>query len=466
MKSLSIILCFALPFTASAQTSGIDPDLAHLYFSEVRHLGQIDGGRLWGRHVDGPMFFVDPETRQVVANMRDSAGIFHEQNGVWVGTLSLDQSPANTALVWAGRRWSMVMWPVSDSRYARGRLLMHESFHRIQNDLGLPPSDRANNQFGTAEGRIWTRLEWRALVEALVRSGEERRQALTDAMTYRARRELLSPTAADDERALELNEGLAEYTGYALSGLPHSALYDRIAVNLAQSEQQDNFARAFPYVSGPAYALLLDATGQPWRNRLNARSNVAEMAARAYGINKIDPANADSRSARYSPARMIADERARETRRVAIEARLRAKFVDGPTVTLIPGSKFNYSFDPNGATPLENVGTVFETSRVTDEWGTLDVSSGGVLMRRGAWSITAVVVSAPAGDAPPMKGDGWEIHLAPGWSIQRGTRVGDWVVRRIGNHLTGQLPQRHRKHREGRTFKVNRVTTAQFYWRF
>src|SRR5258706_5403563 len=286
MKARSIIIGFAIPFAASPQTRGIDLDQARLYFSEVRHFGEIDGGKLWGRHVDGPMFFVDPQSRLVVANVRDSTGLLHEQNGVWVGTLPLDQSPANTSIIWAGRRWSMVMWPVSDSRYARGRLLMHESFHRIQDDLGLPASDRANNHFGTAEGRIWTRLEWRALVEALLRSGEERRQALTDAMTFRARRESLSSTAADDERALELNEGLAEYTGYALSGLPHAALYDRIAINLAQSEQQDNFARAFAYVSGPAYALLLDATGQPWRKRLNARNAIAEMAEKAYGINK------------------------------------------------------------------------------------------------------------------------------------------------------------------------------------
>lgn len=430
MNSRSLAVVVAFPFATSAQSQSIDLAQARQYFGEVRHLGELDGGRLWGRHVDGPMFFVDPQTRQVVANMRDSAGLFREQNGVWVGTLSMDQNPSNTALVWAGRRWSMVMWPVSDSRYARGRLLMHESYHRIQDDLGLNAIDRANNQFGTAEGRIWTRLEWRALVEALLRSGEERRQALTDAMVFRARREKLSPTAADDERVLELNEGLAEYTGYALSGLPHPALYDRVAVNLANSEQQDNFARAFPYVSGPAYALLLDATGQPWRKKLNARGDIAQLAARAYGIANVDATTADSRSARYSPARMIADERARETRRVETEKRLRAKFVDGPTVTIIPGSKFNYSFDPNGATPLENAGTVFETSRVTDEWGTLDVTSGGVLMRRGTGPIEAVILSAPPGETPPLKGDGWELHLAPGWSIQRGARPGDWVVRR------------------------------------
>jgi len=128
---------------------------------------------------------------------------------------------------------------------------------------------------------------------------------------------------------------------------------------------------------------------------------------------------------------MIADERARETRRLATEAKLRAKFVDGPTLIIPAASKFNYSFDPNGATPLQDVGTVFETSRVTDDWGVLDVSSGGVLMRRSNGLINAVVLSAPAAaEAPPTSGDGWKLDLAPGWSVVRAARSGDWTVER------------------------------------
>jgi hypothetical protein len=325
----------------------------------------------------------------------------------------------------------MVMWPVSDNRYSRGRLLMHESFHRLQSDLGLPATDRANAHLGTVDGRIWTRLEWRALTEALLRTGSERRQALTDALTFRARRRALFPAAAEDERQLELNEGLAEYTGFSLSGLPRAALYDRLAVQLAQYEQQDNFARSFAYASGPAYAVLLDAAGKTWRKGLNAQSDLSAIAARAYNISDVNSSSADARIARYSATRMIADERARETRRLAIEAKLRAKFVDGPTLTIPAASKFNYSFDPNGATPLQNVGTVFESSRVTDDWGVLDVSSGGVLMRRNNGLIKAVVLSTlPAGDAPPISGDGWKLDLAPGWSVVRGARSGDWTVER------------------------------------
>jgi len=431
MKFSIALISLALPIGASAQSSSIDLDLARSYFAEVRHLGDVDNGKLWGKRVDGPMLFVDPQSREIVANMPDSSHSWREQNGVWIGSLTSDQSPANTSIVWAGRNWSMVMWPVSDSRYPRGRLLMHESFHRIQSSLGLPATDRPNAHLGTGNGRIWTRLEWRALTEALLRTGSERNQALVDALSFRARRRSLFPAAAEDERKLELNEGLAEYTGYALSGLPRAALYDRIAVQLAQYEQQENFARSFAYASGPAYAVLLDAAGKPWRKTLTAGSDLSALAARAYDIRDVNPSSADSRVARYSATRMIADERARETRRLAAEAKLRAKFVDGPTLIIPAASKFNYSFDPNGATPLQDVGTVFETSRVTDDWGVLDVSSGGVLMRRSNGLINAVVLSAPAAaEAPPTSGDGWKLDLAPGWSVVRAARSGDWTVER------------------------------------
>jgi hypothetical protein len=428
IQRFAFILLAASPAASQAQVH-IDPGEARQYFAELRHLGELDGGRLWGIHVDGPLFFVDPQSSEIVANMPDSAQQWKSVNGVWVGKLSPDQSPANTSIQWAGRKWSMVMWPVSDDRYNRGRLLMHESFHRIQSQLGFVAGDVANAHLATAEGRIWTRLEWRALVEALLRSGAERKQALTDALTFRARRQSRFPSAAEEERQLEMNEGLAEYTGYRLSGLPQSALNDRVAARLANAESQDSYSRSFAYVSGPAYGLLLDGSGKSWRRNLGKKGNLSALAARAYGIDHIDPATADSRVVRYAATRMMAEERDRETDRLAREAKWRAKLIDGATVTVPVGSKFNYSFDPNGATPLD-VGTVYEQSRITDEWGILTVSSGGVLMNRRNGLITSVAVAAPPGDSPPLKGDGWELAIAQGWSLQPGPRKGDWILQR------------------------------------
>ena len=434
MKAFAAIGALALMFALSsssvdAQATPIDIGSGREYFAELRELGALDGGRLWGRVVSGPMLFVDAATRTVVANESDAAGLLRSENGVWVGRLPQNINAANTAVELGGKRWSLVLWPVSDSRYTRRRLLMHESFHRIQNELGIPAGDPSNTHLAQLEGRIWTRFEWRALTEALLRTGEMRKRALTDALIFRAKRRAVFAGAAEGERQLELNEGLAEYTGLVLSGLPRSSLPDRAAVQLAQTEPQESFVRSFAYASGPAYGLLLDAAGKPWRNRIRPSSDLSAMAAGAYGIASIDEGKAESLIDRYTGSRMVADERSRNAKRIENETRLRGRFIDGPTLTLPVGGSFAFSFDPNGATPIPGVGTVYASSRITDDWGVLEVSSGGVLfIRKDGGPITGVVVAAPIVSADGVKGDGWKLTLAPGWTATDGSRKGDFVI--------------------------------------
>jgi len=426
-----VVALLAAASAVQAQTTGaIDPVLARRYFEDLRQLGVADNGRLWGKRVDGPVMFVDAAARVMVANEADSKGLLHEESGVWVGKLPESENPANTAVDLGGKRWSMVLWPLSDSRYARQRLLMHESFHRMQNDIGLPMTNPANAHLATAEGRIWTRLEWRALTEALLRSGTARRQALTDALIFRARRRAIAPKALEDERLLEMNEGLAEYTGLVLSGLPRSALNDRAAVQLAQSEPQESFVRSFAYASGPAYALLLDASRIPWRRKLRASDDLSELTRRAYGIAAVDNAHADKLIDRYAGARMIADEKEREKKRVENEARIRSEFMEGPRLRLPVAGAFSFSFDPNGAVPIAGVGTYYQSSRITDSWGALEVESGGVLMeRRPDGAITAVVVPRPVVSEGKISGAGWTLTLAPGWSAVEGQRKGELTLK-------------------------------------
>jgi hypothetical protein len=368
------------------------------------------------------MLFVDPSTGTIVANRADNPGLFQAAGGVWTGKLPAGVAPANTAVNIGGTRWAMIMWPVSDNLYTRGRLLLHESFHRIQDSLGLPGSNPVNAHLAGADGRVWLRLEFRALTEALIRDGEQRRRALRDALTFRARRHTLSPGAAEEERQLELNEGLAEYTGLVLSGLPRAVLGDRVAVQLAQQELQESLSRSFAYASGPAYALLLDEAGITWRRRITRGSDLAAMARAAFRIPTVRVSDADSLITRYAGARMIAAEKEREASRIAEEARLRTRFIEGPTLRLPVGSRFSFNFDPNGAVPLPGVGVVYKSSRISDEWGTLDVTSGGVLMLRNAEGLfTGVVVANPLWKDGFAKGDGWTLELAEGWKAKEST---------------------------------------------
>ncbi|MGD8699459.1 MAG: hypothetical protein PVJ43_09225 [Gemmatimonadales bacterium] len=420
-------LTILAPQVGFTQEPAIDLEQARTYFAEAEQLAEDDGGVLWGVELYGPLLFVHPSTRSVAANF--SAAGFSATAGVYTGELPADLNPSNTAIDWAGRRWTMLVWPLPSNRYDRQRLLAHELFHRVQPELGLPMLSPPNQHMATREGRIWTRLEWRALAEALIRTGRERTAALLDALAFRARRHSLFPSAAEEERALELNEGLAEYTGLKLSGLPAEVLPDRAAMALERRERQTNFARAFAYATGPAYGLLLDGSGQSWREGVSATTDLAALTAEAYGIARPRGGDAEMRTSAYDGRRVIEQETRRAERRAERLDSLRARFLAGPVVRVTPGAEFRYAFDPNAAVPVPDVGTVYESARVTDTWGVLTVESGGVLLVQTAAGITEIVVPAPPDTStPPRSGDGWRLELAPGWRVEAGEQPGDWRV--------------------------------------
>ena len=129
--------------------------LAARVFAERQAACDRDRGRLWGVSLCGPLLFVDPATRAVVAN-RDSASLHGTaRDGVVVGTLPASIVVANTAFALDGERWSMVVWPLPDDPIARGILVMHESWHRMQDSVGLPAANPPNDHLDTADGRFW-----------------------------------------------------------------------------------------------------------------------------------------------------------------------------------------------------------------------------------------------------------------------------------------------------------------------
>jgi hypothetical protein len=428
---LFLLLMPLWPSPTGAQDSPIDLAEAREVFDQARRLSEADAGRLWGVRLYGPTLLVDPETRFVVANEADQEGHLTENQGVFVGKLPQQESVANTAYQWAGVTWTMLMWPLPTNRYTRGRLLMHESFHRIQSDLGLPGSNPANSHLDSQDGRTWLRLEWRALAEALIRRGDRRRAAISDALLFRGYRHSLFPQGAEQERALELNEGLAEYTGYRLSGWPEAILADRAAIRLEQDEGGSSFVRSFAYASGPAWGILLDEASVPWRSQLDRDSDLASMLADALRI--VVPADLESeatqRALAYDGAAVMAREATRaEVQRHAL-ARHRARFVDGPVLVLPLGEFLRYTFNPQGAEALGELGTVYLTSRVTDEWGVLQVTGGVLLSRAQGGRVSEARVPAPGLPAgPTLEGDGWALTLTEGWRLVPAARAGDFTV--------------------------------------
>src|SRR5262245_59338962 len=116
-------LLAAVPVPAAAQ---VDARRAEVYFKEAADLCEREGGRLWVVSLCGPIVFADPVTKTIATNQPAPAAERPPVLGY-----------ANAALEWGGVRWSTYVWQMlpADDAHRRGRLMMHELFHRIQPQL-------------------------------------------------------------------------------------------------------------------------------------------------------------------------------------------------------------------------------------------------------------------------------------------------------------------------------------------
>jgi hypothetical protein len=205
LRVATALLLSIIPRTASAQTPQPIPiETAQTYFSEAQSLCQADHGELWGISLCGPIMFVDPQGRSIVASQADAKGLLKAKGRVFVGVLPADRNIANTAVEWSGVHWTQMLWPLPDDVRQRENLIADELFHRIQNQLELPKVEGVENaQLDTVDGRYYMQLEWRALSRALQAStDEERRKTVADAVLFRAERYRLFPGADMQEQRL------------------------------------------------------------------------------------------------------------------------------------------------------------------------------------------------------------------------------------------------------------------------
>ena len=417
---------------AAATQSRIDTKLAAQYFRELKQTSDRDGGKTWGLPVYGPILFVDPRSGSLVANQADLENKLRAQDGVFVGTLPKEVIPANTAMNWAGVHWTMVLWPVSEFRQPRERLLLHECFHRLQAKLGLPARDAVNAHLDTLDGRIWIQMEWRALERALRQTGPARKAAIADALLFRSYRRSLFPDSAANENALELNEGLSEYTGVKLSSADLGETLVRANLVLRQARNNPTFVRSFAYISGPAYGALLDASGKPWRANLKPATDLGTLLERHYGITiRASETAARAAISRYEGEEIVAIETQQEQRRKQQIADAKKKFQDGPVLLLSLSAEVRYSYDPNNVIGIDASNTVYPTLRLVDAWGVLTVSNGAWIERDATGRVVSARVAAPTDhSARPLKGDGWSLEVTDGWQVVPGERTGDVTMRK------------------------------------
>ena len=414
MRALcAAVLAYVVMGHPAPAVAQVDQQRAQEYFKEAQALCDRDGGRLWGVSICAPMVIGDARTQTFAASQPPPDAPPPKIIGLLNGPIQWGDT------MWAAMSWDTIAnWPPR----TRGEAFLHESFHIVQMRLGLGVGRDESEHLDLLDGRYWLRLEWRALARALGESGEARALAVRDALAFRQARHTRYPDYVESERALDINEGLASYTGTVLAAPSEADAIAGALDLLADAENGESFVRTFAYASGPAYGLLLDAASPGWPRKVRASDDPAVLLMRALAIRPA--ADAAAAAARYGGAELRAAEERREQQRQARIAELRRPFVDGP-VFVMPGGGGGFS-DSRGAVVIPDVGTVYVGPyRMSGPWGTLEADKGVLIATDGRSRRLPAPVP---GDGATISGDGWTFKGAAGWIIREGARRGDYEV--------------------------------------
>jgi hypothetical protein len=426
MKNKALILLMMVTVISCAflkeirSESVLNVSLASQYFGELKKITDADNGNLWGVPLYGPTIFVDAANRDVVANQPDKGNRLTKVGDVWVGNIGQELNIANTATEWSGVKWTMVRWDAisQTDKYDRNKLLIHEGWHRVENEIGVQSDVSNNTHLESGEGRVLLILEFRALKKALeTASKESQREAIGDALIFRYGRQ--TKYLDNNEDIFECHEGMAEYTGLKLCGLPDSLLSKVAAMKLGMAENQEGLANSFPYTSGPAIGLLLDQFMPDWRGQIKTGAKLLQLLASI--INFKFPVDSTQLAAAVEKAgfRYGADQlRADEYERVALQNWAIKKFKEKIQIQgklIIPNNNINFSYNPQEKLlPLDSIGVIYKTMRLSGDFGVLEVEDG--IARTNDWQM--FIVPAPdkiEGDS--IAWDGNSIRLNAGWRV-------------------------------------------------
>ncbi len=408
------------------QNISVFQDSIKTYFHEIK-TETNKHQQLWMKDLYGPILLVNPDTRELFANFSDSVGILSQAGEIYSGILSKEINIANTAIDWNGRRWAMIMLPLPVNKQERLDLLSHELFHVWQPSLGFKLFNTGNNHLDQKNGRIYLRLELEALKKSLQSNSEsERKVHLADALTFRKYRHSLYPGADSTENLLELNEGIAEYTGSVISGRTEKQSTEHFVESINSFYSYPTFVRSFAYQTIPVYGHLLAPIKKRWNREITLKTNLTDYFIRAFKISIPDDLkrSTDLILNQYNGAVIVSEENAREEKKEKVIADYKSKFITQPHFELV-FEQMNVSFDPRNIVPVENLGTVYPTIRVTDNWGILTVENGALLSP--TWAKISLT-TPQKNENKKISGEGWTLELKEGYSVTINEKTGNYIL--------------------------------------
>jgi hypothetical protein len=267
------------------------------------------------------------------------------------------------------------------------------------------------------EARLWLKLEWRALRNAINTDGDQRVQAIRDALIFRGTRREIYPQFINDENKFEDYEGLTTFTYTLLCTSSKEEIRSKLFASLDRVYKFQSYARTYGFISGGLYGYLAYEKGFDFKTINSDSIDLGNIVKELYNIQlpavKRDVAgslalNYDVGSINTEEEQRLADIKERRNKQLAT-------FTEKPVVFLELESPY-FDFEPENIRSLDTLGTIYTAMRVSDNWGKLTVDKGGCLI---SYNLKYLRITAKNFREAKNHyyGDGWHLILNSDWEV-------------------------------------------------
>ena len=412
-----LILFFLVSCKGKQDFTYFTPEKASQYFKIVEDICNRDNGVLWGKNLYGPMMFIDRTSRKIIANMPDNEGLLKGKDGMYTGLYPKELLISNTPVYYGGTLFAMTPIPPEEDDYKIKTQAIHSLFHRFQKTIGTTASGYNTNNMDEKEARLWIKLEWKALKKAINTEGEERQLAVRDALVFRgANRELYQKYSAD-ENLFEDYEGLATFTFTLLCSQSTDDYKSKLFENLDRIYSMQSYSRSYGFVHGALYATLLKAKNFDFTKIKTNNVDLGNAVRELYNIELpvICRDVAGSLAVNYDIDAVNKEE---EQRLSDLNENIHKEisiFTEKPVVFIELESPY-FDFEPEDIHSLDTLGTLYNSIRVSDNWGKLTVNKGGCLVSNN-FKFLRITAKGFKAEQNHVSGEDWLLILNNDWEL-------------------------------------------------
>lgn len=373
------------------------------FFKEIDSIA-LKNNSIWGESIIGPILLVDPKSRIFYSNTDPDKQHFTNSDTCYTGVLPPDIHIWNTTLNWKGKKWAMVMLPLSNIPKHAISVNLHELTHVFLSKKGFPNHYVDVSHLTEKEGRILISIELRLMKKYLSTNFDT--DYLREALAIRSLRYNKYIDGRVNENLLELNEGLAEYSGTLMSGLDKDEIAAFYSMLIDNYLNRDDYDRVFAYITTPIYGYAVKEIKESWCRGLSPDTDLTSLFIKEIGIVEGSDVYNEIVS-KYGFQDLILHEEDVEKQKIQITDSIRAKFISKPHFEIDFERMSITSLSPNTLT-LRDLGIFYDKARVTDDWGEITIESGFLLssnFKKGYLTFPSFV------SRDSIVGDGYRLYL-------------------------------------------------------